>query len=156
MVDEGTDCTVCKYLGDGQIGEKTAGELYKLIESGWIDWAGPPDVLVADSERGFVAEEFAHKLGKAGILFIPAAGYAPCQKGQVERKIQTIKSIITKVVLRQGLAGTDEMHIAGIEAAAAVNQRPGSSGVSPGMMLFGQVEELWRTLCQWRTCISSP
>jgi len=134
MVDEGTDWCVVKYLGNG----KTAGELYRILEEGWIDWAGPPDVLVADSERGFIAEEFAFKLGKAGTLFTPAAGYAPWQKGRVERKISTICSIIKKTVLHLGLKGPEEMKLAGIEAAAAVNQRPGASGVSPGMMLFGQ------------------
>ena len=84
IVDEGTDWCVCKYLGNG----KTAGELYRILEEGWIDWAGPPDFLVADSERGFAAEEFASKLGKAGTLFTPAAGYAPWQKGKMERKIK--------------------------------------------------------------------
>ena len=134
MVDEGTDWCVVKYLGNG----KTAGELYRILEEGWIDWAGPPDVLVADSERGFIAEEFAFKLGKAGTLFTPAAGYAPWQKGKVERKIKTICSIIRKTVLHLGLKGPEDMKLAGVEAAAAVNHRPGPSGVSPGMMLFGQ------------------
>ena len=76
---------MAKYLGNG----KTSGELFRLIEEGWIDWAGPPDVLVADSERGFVSEEFSGKLGRAGTLFTPAAGYAPWQKGKVERKIHS-------------------------------------------------------------------
>ena len=57
IVDEGTDWTVVKYLGQ-PIG-KTAEELYDLLEAGWIDWGGPPDVFVADSERGFIAEVFA-------------------------------------------------------------------------------------------------
>ena len=61
MVDEGTDWCVVKYLSSG----KTAGELYKIDEEGWIDWAGPPDKLVGDSERGLASEEFATKFGKA-------------------------------------------------------------------------------------------
>ena len=40
---------------------------------------------MADRARGFVSEEFVGKLAQAGSLFIPAAGYAPRQKGQVER-----------------------------------------------------------------------
>ena len=134
ILDEGTDWCVAKYLGNG----KTSGELFRLIEEGWIDWAGPPDVLVADSERGFVSEEFSGKLGRAGTLFTPAAGYAPWQKGQVERKIHSIKSIVRKTVLHLGLDGPVDMKFAGIEAVSALNHRPGVSGVSPGMMLFGQ------------------
>jgi len=142
IVDEGTGWCVVKHLPNG----KTAGELYKIIEEGWIDWAGPPDVLVGDSERGFAAEEFASKLGKAGTLFQPSAGYAPWQKGKVERRISTICSIVKKTVLHLGLKGPQDMKLAGIEAAAAVNQRPGASGVSPGMMLFGQRLKLYGEL----------
>ena len=98
MVDAGTDWTVVKHLEHG----KTAEELYRVVEENWINWAGPPDVLVADSERGFIAEIFSEKLGKAGTLFTPAAGYAPWQKGQVERKIHSIKSVVRKTVLHQG------------------------------------------------------
>ena len=134
MVDAGTDWTVVKHLEHG----KTAEELYRVVEENWINWAGPPDVLVADSERGFIAEVFSEKLGKAGTLFTPAAGYAPWQKGQVERKIHSIKSIVRKTVLHQGCKGDAEMRIVGMKAASALNQRPGASGVSPGMMLVGQ------------------
>ncbi len=147
IVDDGTDWTVCKYLGASpMVDTKTAKELYNKVEEGWIDWAGPPDVFVADSERGFAAEEFAGKLGKAGSFFQPAAGYAPWQKGKVERKVKTICSIIRKSVLHLGLKGAEDMKYAGIEAASAVNQRPGSTGVSPGMMLFGQRLKLYGEL----------
>ena len=61
-MDEGTDWAVCKYLGPAKETDiKTAKELYDKLEQGWIDWAGPPDVFVADSERGFASEEFAHE-----------------------------------------------------------------------------------------------
>ena len=103
-------------------------------------------MLVGDSERGFASEEFATRFGNAGTLFQPAAGYAPWQKGKVERKIRTICSIMRKTVLHIGCKGPQEMKMAGIEAAAAVNQRPGASGVSPGMMLFGQRLKLYGEL----------
>ena len=77
---------------------------------------------------------------------MPAAGYAPWQKGQVERKIQSLKSIIKKTVLHLGLSGQFDMKMAGVEAAASLNQRPGPSGVSPGMMLFGQRLKLYGEL----------
>ena len=95
-------------------------------------------MFVADSERGFIAEVFAQKLGRAGTLFTPSAGYAPWQKGQVERKVNSVKSIVRKTVIHLGLKGSVDMKYAGIEAAYALNQRPGPTGVSAGMMLFGQ------------------
>lgn len=139
LVDDGTDWCVCKHVPEG----KTAQELFDLVETGWLDWAGPPDVMIGDSERGFALELFVDKLGKSGVLLTPAAGYAPWQKGQVERKIESLKSIIAKVVFHRGLQGNEDMRLAGIEAASALNQRPGVTGVSPGMMLFRQKTKLY-------------
>ena len=100
--------------------------------------------MVADGERGFTAEEdFVGKLAKAGTLYLPSAAYAPWQKGQVERKIESFKSIVRKVILNRGLTTADEMRTAGHEIAAILNQRPGPHGVSAGMMLFGQRTKLY-------------
>ena len=78
LIDDGTDWAVAKYIPEG----KHADEFYDLVEEGWIDWAGPPDRAVADSEPGFASERFAQRMGKAGTLVVPAAGYAPWQKGR--------------------------------------------------------------------------
>lgn len=43
-----------------------------------------------------------------------------------------------KSVLHMGLCGVDDMYLAGLKVAAAINQRPGSPGVSATMMLFGK------------------
>ena len=90
MVDEGTDWMVAKYLDTG----KSAKALFSQFENGWIDWAGPPDVLVSDMERGITAEEFVGLCAKAGTLYVPTAAYAPWQHGQVERKIQSFKNFV--------------------------------------------------------------
>ena len=65
IVDEGTGWCVVKHLPNG----KTAGELYKIIEEGWIDWAGPPDVLVGDSERGFQLQNLHQSWAKQAPSF---------------------------------------------------------------------------------------
>ena len=148
LVDEGTDWTVAKFVGIGK-GTRTAAQLFDDLEVAWIDWAGPPDVFVVDGERGFSAEEFVVKVGRAGIFYDPSAAYAPWQKGKVERKIDTFKSIVRQTVIHSGIKGPDEMRMTGVEAASAINQRPSSSGISAAMMLFGQKLTLWRTLCQW-------
>ena len=88
IVDAGTDWCVARYLGTGK-NTKTAAQLYEYMEDGWIDWAGPPDIMVADNERGFNAEEFVTKLGRAGTFYQPSAGYAPWQKGNIEKKIKS-------------------------------------------------------------------
>ena len=92
LLDEGTDWVVSKYLGVGQH-TRTAQQLYEAVEEGWITWAGPPDVFVADNERGFTAEVFAYKLGHAGTLFNPTAGYAPWQKGRWNERSRVSKPL---------------------------------------------------------------
>ena len=49
LVDEGTDYCVIK-----RIEGKKAHESLSYIESCWIDFAGPPDIFTADSEKGFI------------------------------------------------------------------------------------------------------
>ena len=45
-----------------------------------------------------------------------------------------------------GLKGTQDMIFAGLEAATAINARPGISGISPCLMLFGQRLKLYGEL----------
>ena len=116
------------------------------MEEGWINWAGPPDTFVADNERGFNAEEFVGKLGRAGTLYLPTAGYAPWQKGKVERRIEAFKAIVRKAARQQHVDTDAEMRIVGFEAATSLNQRPGPTGVSPAMVLFGQRLKLYGEL----------
>ena len=123
IVDVDTDWSAVKRILDGKT-------------------AGPPDRLEADSERGF-SQTFAGKVGRAGVLLVLAAGYAPWQKGKCERKIQSFKNTVKKTVLHSGIRGADDMRMAGGEAISAINQRPGASGVSAGMMLFGQRTRLY-------------
>ena len=141
LLDEGTDFTVIKYMPSHR-----PDELYQALEGAWINWAGPPDLFVADGERGFSSDEFGTLLGRAGALYVPSAAYAPWQKGKVERRIQQVKGIIRKSVLHMGLDGTHDMTLAGLEAASAINSRPGPSGVSASMMLFGQRLKLYGEL----------
>ena len=108
-----------------------------------LDW--PPDVFVADNEIGLASEEFAAMLGRAGTLFAPTAGYAPWQKGKVERRTQSSPSIVRKTVMHRS-GQSHEMKMIGMEAVAAMNQRPGPTGVSPSMMLFGQRLEVYGEL----------
>ena len=57
-----------------------------------------------------------------------------------------IKSVVRKIILHMGLRGVDDVCLALIEAASAINQRPGPSGVSSSMLLFGQRLKLYGEL----------
>ncbi len=49
MIDEGTGYAVVAWT-PGHF----AVDLSKIALDHWITWAGPPDVIYADAERGFV------------------------------------------------------------------------------------------------------
>ena len=101
---------------------------------------------MADGEEGLTSEEFTDSAWKASTLHQTSVAYAPWQKGQCERMIQTMKGAIRKSVLRLGLAGPLDMRAVGFEAASASNQRPGPSGVSPARVFFGQRLRLYGDL----------
>ena len=67
------------------------------------------------------------------------------KKGKVERRIQSLQSIVRKTVMHRH-GQPHEMKIIGLEAVSALNQRPGPTGVSPSMMLFGQRMKLYGEL----------
>jgi transposase InsO family protein len=103
MVDEATGYTLCvPALSHG------AKALAALIIHKWIVWAGPPDRLIADGEKGFTSEDFAQSLGRAGSTCVTPAEYAPGQKGKVERRDGMLKGIMRKSILHLGITGAAE------------------------------------------------
>ena len=70
MIDEGTGFVIIVPCSD-----HSAANFVDIVETHWLMWAGPPDMLVADGERGFSSDEVARGLGKAGTMYIAAAAY---------------------------------------------------------------------------------
>ena len=68
---------------------KSAKVIFTLIEDARLTRAGPPDRFVADGE--FSSEVLSDLLGRAGVLCIPSASFAPWQKGNLEGRIQTFR-----------------------------------------------------------------
>ena len=59
---------------------------------------------------------------------------------------QTVRTVVRKSVIHRGLRGMSDMRAVGAEAASAINARPGPSGASAAMMLFGQRLKLYGEL----------
>ena len=94
MCDEATDfCT--GYMIKGHDSQS----LWEAVETQWLLWAGPPDRIRGDNERGLVSEDMLKKLSRAGIYWDPVAPKAPWQKGKVERKIE-FTTELAKAVLK--------------------------------------------------------
>ena len=75
MIDEGTSFVIIVPCPD-----HSATNFVNVIETHWLMWAGPPDMVVADGEMGFSSDEFARGLGKADTMYIAVAAYAPGKK----------------------------------------------------------------------------
>ena len=50
---------------------------FKCLDRCWCSWAGPPDVIVADGERGFGSESMSTWLTLADTQLKPTATYSP-------------------------------------------------------------------------------
>ena len=107
IVDLFTDYNAVKIVK-----EHDAVTLFRSFEKARISWAGPPDMLVADGEAGFAAEQFNESLTRIGTVMHPSAAYAPWQKGKAERKINAIKDILEKLVVQYQTGGVREMKVA--------------------------------------------
>ena len=99
-VDQHTDNTVIAPCPSHE-GQAVAKKIFKR----WIRWAGHPDVLVCDGERGLGASEiFTKKLAVSGTQVQTTAVYSPWQKGRVEQRIATIKEVAGKTILQIQMA----------------------------------------------------
>ena len=85
-VDQHTDYTVIAPCPSHE-----SQAVAKKILKHWIRWAGPPDVLVCDGERGLGASEIFTENSVSGTRAQTTAGYSPRQKGRVEQRIATIQ-----------------------------------------------------------------
>ncbi len=133
MIDDGTGFGVARRLPS-----QTAAYIWSAFVDAWLGWAGPADTVVSDNEYGIIGEAFTAELSKSGSFFSNTAAYAPWQKGKVERQIEGFKAVMNKTILQEGVQGSAEMKLIGIEVATVLNQRPVPTGVSPALMLLCQ------------------
>ena len=102
----------------------------KLFLDSWAAWAGKPNRLVVDQERGFM-KNFTDEMERQGIHAYYIAGQAHWQNGMVERQNGWFRSIWEKVV--------DEKTVYAAEAewTLAKNTLRRSHGYSPSQWVFG-------------------
>ena len=129
----------------------------KKIFKHWIRWAGPPDVLVCDGERGLGASEiFTEKLSVSGTQVQTTAAYSPWQKGRVEQRIATIKEVAGKTILEHQVAGRSAMSIVNHEVAHALNQRAGRLDIHPSTRVSGQRMKVFGECVEHREVVPHP
>ena len=107
----------------------------KLFLEAWASWAGRPNRLVVDQERGFM-KTFTDEMERHGIHAHYIAGQAHWQNGMVERQNGWFRSIWEKVVDEKSIYAT-EAEWTLMEVCHAKNTLRRSHGYSPSQWVFG-------------------
>ena len=97
---------------------------------GWVRPFGWPKFVAADRgthNRGV----FAQTLSKKGVLINPAALESPEQIGRVERRNQTLKQMLNKVIKETNVIGKSQLDMALSECITALNELSRHGGFAP-------------------------
>ena len=114
---------------------RTSEELADVFLSAWVSWAGPPQNVTVDQERGFM-HNFTDKLEGIGCTLAYTAGQAHWKQGAVERQGQWYRHIWEKVCQHK-MMEADDIDFTLAEVAAAKNRLRRVHGFSPSQWLFG-------------------
>ena len=118
-----------------RVDSKKSQSYARLFLDAWSSWAGKPNRLVVDQERGFL-KNFVEEMEKHGILAHYVAGQAHWQNGSVERQNGWFRSIWEKVVEERSIYQED-VDWALMEVCHAKNILRRNHGYSPSQWVFG-------------------
>lgn len=145
--NSGKKITVLSILGVGsgyhvtrRVETRKADDYAQGFLDAWLSWAGSPNVVLVDQERG-LTKDFPEVLEKHGVTVRYTAGQARWQNGHVERQNEWYRHIFDKV--KEHTAMRDE----GIDwtlsaVAEAKNYLQRRHGHSPAQWLFGSTPRL--------------
>ena len=125
----------------------TAVEVTDAFAEGWLSHYPKPVRVTTDPEGAFQSREFRDFLAANGILYEPTAGDAHFQLGSIERKIQTVKRIATKLAAEFPTMTGKQLLAA---ACAANNELERTRGYAPYQWSFGHAKSTWDD------CIETP
>ncbi len=130
VVDYGSGYHVVK-----RIEGKKSSDYVKTFTEMWISWAGVPQRIVVDQERG-LTKDFTDEMESKGACLHYIAGQAHWQSGIVERQGQWLRNIWEKT-MDHGAMDIEDVVYALAEACQAKNTLRRSHGYSPAQWVFG-------------------
>ncbi|CAK0852323.1 unnamed protein product [Prorocentrum cordatum] len=138
--DYGSRFTTCHVLNKEEMGKNcgntTAKEMKETVLKSWIQHYGKPEVLRSDPEGCFRQAEHRARLSGHGIEWRPEPGEAHWRMGVVERCIETIKEIATRMAWE--VPDDIEPQEIFTWARAANNDLMRHNDYSPLMLLMGR------------------
>ena len=135
---DGTKITFCNMVCWGTlyqlcipILDKTAATVSKCITERWIQYFGPPLVIIADQGKEFVGTHFKEFTNANSILLHIIDVRAPWQNGRTERHGDIYKKIFERALWMHSPSGPDALQRLAMDCNAAKNRLSNRSGYSP-------------------------
>ena len=132
IVDWGTS-----YQMVERVPNKEPSEVWNVVNNLWLRVFGPPEVIVTDPGREFMASFLKQAMGQ-GIVVHQIAARAPWQQGRTERHGAHFKRILDKARLEVLITNPEELKSLMIEVEQAKNRFSNRSGFSPVQRQIGQ------------------
>ena len=132
MVCWGTLYQLCIPLPD-----KTSATVVKCIAERWIQYFGPPMLIIADQRKEFVGTQFKEFTNANSILLHVIDVTAPWQNGRTEQHGDIYKRIFERARWMHSPSGPVALQRLAMECKAIKNRQSNRSGYSPVQRVFG-------------------
>ena len=117
--------------------DKTAETVAKCVAERWIQYFGPPLVIIADQGKEFVGAQFKEFTNANSILLHIIDVRAPWQNGRTERHGDIYKKIFERARWLHSPSSPAALQRLAMECNAAKNRLSNRSGYSPLQRVFG-------------------
>ena len=119
----------------------STSDAIKALVSGWINWGGPPGLLVVDSGTEFGTEQFHSFLQEHDIKLRMIAPEAHWQNARIERHGGILQSILDKMDKEKPIEPVEDLDIALSFATQTKNRWSRYKGYPPELLVFGKLSK---------------
>eukprot|EP00435_Cladocopium_sp_Y103_P033773 s3413_g8.t1 len=121
---------------------RTAEQAIQKTTEAWLQWAGPPNMLVSDPATEFTSDLYQEFLQKHDIKGITTSPNADWQNGRCERHGEILQAMLTKIDLEQPITTYLEFQQALVQSTHAKNTLSIRRGYSPEILVFGKSSKI--------------
>jgi hypothetical protein len=126
-----------------------------VIQKGWINFVGPPDVLHFDPLKSHLGEACQALARQYDILARPIPAEAHNQQGKIERRVDFFKNLFARVCEETTLTANDDPWVWANRICAAINTYTRNSGFSPNQVMWGRDPKVPTSLVNSPECIAA-
>ena len=140
---DGSKIVVCSMVCWGTLHQlsipvldKTAVTVAKCVAERWVQYFGPPVLIIADQGKEFVGTQFKEFTNANSILLHIIDVRAPWQNGRTERHGDIYKKMSERARWMHSLSSPVALQRLAMECNAAKNRLSNRSGYSPLQRVF--------------------